>query len=223
MKNIRNKFLKTLFIIGIVSSIFGGTILTTIAQDSPSASNNPPSYEQKTKNVAYSPVGTEDVVNGVTFRSLGNGTYKNILTGQVFDDSGKVLYTIAEHFVKEGSLTFGEHGDNSFSDFMKVSVDNIDVDSKNYTATEGSVIITLGQDYIDTLAVGKHSMTCYFYSKQQVTREFTIQQNSTGTTTSTTTGRINTGNENDIFYIFIIGFGSALILQTLNKHKNALL
>ena len=44
----------------------------------------------------------------------------------------------------------------------KVYVDNVLVDSSNYTSKSGSTIIVLNKDYVDTLAVGEHTLKVAF-------------------------------------------------------------
>ena len=48
-------------------------------------------------------------------------------------------------------------GNGEFSKFKCVKVDGIIVDTKNYTVSEGSTVVTLKEDYLNTLAAGKHA------------------------------------------------------------------
>lgn len=48
-------------------------------------------------------------------------------------------------------------GNGEFSKFKFVKVDGIIVDIKNYTVSEGSTVVTLKEDYLNTLAAGKHT------------------------------------------------------------------
>ncbi|WP_270437428.1 GLUG motif-containing protein [Faecalibacillus intestinalis] len=48
-------------------------------------------------------------------------------------------------------------GNGEFSKFKCVKVDGIIVDTKNYTVSEGSTVVTLKEDYLNTLAAGKHT------------------------------------------------------------------
>lgn len=56
----------------------------------------------------------------------------------------------------DGSLSF--IGSGAFSDFVCVKVDGILVDAKNYTVKEGSTIVTLNADYLNTLTAGSHTL-----------------------------------------------------------------
>ncbi|MGM9942190.1 MAG: InlB B-repeat-containing protein [Bulleidia sp.] len=51
-------------------------------------------------------------------------------------------------------LTFRSNAE--FADFIEVKIDGKTLDPKNYTAKEGSTIVTLKGDYVSTLSVGKH-------------------------------------------------------------------
>lgn len=48
---------------------------------------------------------------------------------------------------------------DSFANFQKVMVDNAELSADCYTATEGSIIITLKPEYLSTLAAGVHSIS----------------------------------------------------------------
>ncbi len=46
----------------------------------------------------------------------------------------------------------------AYSDFVRVEIDGETLDAENYTATEGSTIISLTADYVATLSAGKHTI-----------------------------------------------------------------
>ena len=56
----------------------------------------------------------------------------------------------------------------------KVYVDNVLVDSSNYTSKSGSTIIILNKDYVDTLAVGEHTLKVAFADGGEAETTFTI-------------------------------------------------
>ena len=58
------------------------------------------------------------------------------------------------------SITFVVNG--LFDKFVGIKVDGKDVDKANYDAKAGSTIITLKSAYLDTLAVGKHTITVIY-------------------------------------------------------------
>ena len=56
----------------------------------------------------------------------------------------------------------------------KVYVDNVLVDSSNYTSKSGSTIIVLNKDYVDTLTVGEHTLKVAFADGGEAETTFTI-------------------------------------------------
>ncbi len=60
-----------------------------------------------------------------------------------------------------------------FADFIKVQVDGKDLAASNYTMKEGSTIVTLNADYLNTLSVDKHTLSIVSANGSAST-EFTI-------------------------------------------------
>ena len=58
----------------------------------------------------------------------------------------------------------------------KVYVDNVLVDSSNYTSKNGSTIIVLNKDYVDTLAVGEHTLKVAFADGGEAETTFTVEK-----------------------------------------------
>ena len=71
--------------------------------------------------------------------------------------------------------------DAAFADFQRVQVDGRDLDGIHYEVREGSTIVTLKASYLETLAVGKHTLAIVSATGTAAT-EFTIQAAQTGTT-----------------------------------------
>ena len=85
-------------------------------------------------------------------------------------------------------LTFTS--DAEYKDFLKVLVDDKEVDNKYYTVKEGSTIVTLSNDFLKTLSVGKHTLSIVSVNGT-ATATFTIEAASitvpdTGITTTIT-------------------------------------
>ena len=62
----------------------------------------------------------------------------------------------------------------AFADFLKVQVDGKDLDAANYDVKEGSTIVTLNAEYLETLSVGKHTLAIVSETGTAET-EFTIK------------------------------------------------
>ena len=67
----------------------------------------------------------------------------------------------------------------AFADFTKVQVDGKDLDASSYTVKEGSTIVTLNAAYLNTLSVGKHTLSIVS-ANGTATTEFTITAAQTG-------------------------------------------
>jgi hypothetical protein len=62
----------------------------------------------------------------------------------------------------------------TFSHFTGIQVDGKDVDAVNYTAEPGSVIVKLKPAYLETLAVGEHTLTAMFDDAGSVDARFEV-------------------------------------------------
>ena len=99
----------------------------------------------------------------------------------------------------DGTLKFVANGD--FSKFTGVKVDGTLIDAGKYTAVSGSTVIILKKDYLDTLSVGKHTLTVV-YNDGECSTEFEIKAAQSGGETkpgkpdegNTTPDKPNQGN-----------------------------
>ena len=90
-----------------------------------------------------------------------------------FAEGANQTYTIDE----SENATFRIDADYSlFENGGKVYVDNILVDSKNYTSKAGSTIITLKDAYLKTLAVGEHTLKVTFSDNGESITKFIIKE-----------------------------------------------
>ena len=90
----------------------------------------------------------------------------------------------------DGNITIGGNGE--FSKFKSVKVDGSIIDAKNYTAKEGSTIITLKADYLKTLSVGTHSFEIVWADGSAVTN-FKVSKN----TSDNEGSKDNNGNQDN--------------------------
>lgn len=72
---------------------------------------------------------------------------------------------------KDG-LTFTSNA--AYKHFQKVQVDGKDLDASNYTVKEGSTIVNLKTEYLETLSVGKHTLAIVSETGTATT-EFTVK------------------------------------------------
>ncbi|MBR3326007.1 MAG: InlB B-repeat-containing protein [Atopobiaceae bacterium] len=96
------------------------------------------------------------------------------------------------------ALTFkrtaeGETTDTTFSHFVSASVDGTQITKgDDYTAAEGSVVVTLTPSYLNTLVTGKHTLTATF-DDGSATASFTVAEAVTNTVTFTFDANGGTG------------------------------
>lgn len=116
----------------------------------------------------------------------------------------------------------------AFADFIKVQVDGKDLDASNYTVKEGSTIVTLNAAYLNTLSVGKHTLSIVS-ANGTATTEFTITAAQTGGDTTPqepdknggdTTNPQTGDNSNVLLWIAILFVsGSGLFGATIYRRK----
>lgn len=113
----------------------------------------------------------------------------------------------------DGSLTITANG--PLSKFTGIEVDGKAVDASNYTVVSGSTIITLKADYLNTLSVGKHTLTV-LYTDGEASGTFEILANDNVSMTSPYTG-------NDGYMVFwtmiVFSAGVAFVSTALVSKK----
>jgi len=77
-------------------------------------------------------------------------------------------------YTKESDGNITIHCSGAFSEFVSVSVDGTVVANSKYTVVEGSTVITLAAEYLDTLQAGKHTMTLAYTGDRSVDVEISI-------------------------------------------------
>ena len=118
--------------------------------------------------------GTEKTLDGNTLKLTNitaNMNIKVVVEKIVYEviDGAEQTYTITE----DTEARFRIDADYSLFN-NKVYVDNVLVDSSNYTSKSGSTIIVLNKDYLDTLAVGEHTLKVAFADGGEAETTFTI-------------------------------------------------
>ena len=114
-----------------------------------------------------------DTVIEATGHSYENG--KCTVCGTIDPDFKPVIISGANGTWQKGTkdgLSFTSNA--TFADFQKVQVDGKDLDASNYTVKEGSTIVTLKAEYLETLSVGKHTLAIVS-DTGTATTEFTIK------------------------------------------------
>ena len=124
----------------------------------------------------------------------------------------------------DGILKFVANGD--FSRFTGVKVDGALITADKYTAVSGSTVITLKKDFLDTLSVGKHTLTVV-YNDGECSTEFEIKAAQSGVNTATDkptqggAGSPQTGDNGNLMLWIALLFisGGAVIGTTVVSKK----
>lgn len=77
-------------------------------------------------------------------------------------------------WIKNSGKDLGFKTDGEFSKFTGVKVDGTLIGADKYTAVTGSTLVTLKKDYLETLSVGKHTLTVV-YTDGECTTEFEVK------------------------------------------------
>ena len=117
---------------------------------------------------------TKDVADiPATGHSYDNG--KCTVCGAIASDFKVIITAGANGSWQKGTkdgLTFTSNA--AYKHFQKVQVDGKDLDASNYTVKEGSTIVTLKTEYLETLSVGKHTLAIVSETGTATT-EFTVK------------------------------------------------
>ena len=133
----------------------------------------------------------------------------------------------------DGGLSI--RGSGAFSKFVGVKVDGTLVDAKNYTVKEGSTIVTLKADYLNTLSVGTHtfeilwtdgSASTTFTSKADSSDNGNNNQNDNNNSNRDDSDKKEeapkTGDDTPSVWLFILTIisGTGLILTVKKRREN---
>lgn len=142
------------------------------------------------------PINPENHVAGGTWNMNAESHSRTCLCGVVVDEGAHQYDGDADNYcnicnyqrfylVIEGANASYEQNsgkdltlkaDGEFALFEAVKLDGTIVDSANYTVTEGSTIITMKADYLNTLAAGEHKVEISFTDGKVAETSITIKE-----------------------------------------------
>ena len=114
------------------------------------------------------------------------------------------------------SLTFRSNAE--FEDFLRVEIDGKIVDSKNYTVSKGSTIVTLTPEYLETLKTGEHTLSIVSNingAEMKANTSFHI----TGEPENSNSPKTG-DNSYAIFWIVLLIISGSAIVLTRKRHIN---
>ena len=152
--------------------------------------------------------------------------------------SYKVIEGEGETFVKESGKDILIRIDHEYTENVKVEVDDQEVDKVHYKVTKGSTIITFGDMYLNTLAVGIHHVKVTFEDgiatttlliKEQ-TKDDNNRKDSTSNNQETVkpmvkaenkeeVKKVKTGDDENIIGVVLLLIGSLVVLTYIKKKR----
>ena len=111
----------------------------------------------------------------------------------------------------------------TFAHFMGIRIDDKEVDSGNYTALPGSVIMQLQPAYLETLSLGEHSITALFDDAPDATARFSIAAESSSDNNSSNSSEKAipvTGDTIPVVFLTMLAVvAGALLLLSVKKRR----
>ncbi len=119
----------------------------------------------------------------------------------------------------DGSIVI--RGNGEFSKFTGVKVDGTLVDAKNYTVKEGSTIVTLKADYLNTLSEGTHTFEI-LWTDGSASTTFTIKAD-TSNDGNNKADVPKTGDDTPVVWLLVISIlsGAGFIITAKKRRINA--
>ena len=121
-------------------------------------------------------------VDGTAVNADASYTFENVTAAHTIAVTFKQQYKIIEGANgswtqnTDGSGSIKIRGNGGFSKFRNVMVDGNIIDPSNYTASEGSTIIELHEDYLKTLSEGIHTLAIV-WTDGSASTNFTVAKN----------------------------------------------
>ena len=176
----------------LTSSTEGATIYYTTDGSEPTITGGVPAGTTAQYTAPIAVAGTEGqsitttikaiaVKSGMQDGSVGTFTY-TIQIPVPTPVSYKILDGANSDWKQNTEETITIRGNGNFSKFVGVKIDGNTIDAKNYTAKEGSTIITLTTDYLKTLSIGTHTFEIV-WADGSASTNFTVSKNDSGSET----------------------------------------
>ena len=167
--------------------------------------------------VRYKNITEQNIVNG-----YADAIENAIKALELKPITAPVIIQGANQTVEKGKeSTF--RSDANFKDFVKVLVDGNEISADNYIAKEGSTIVTLKSEFVETLLEGSHTISIVSTTGQAIT-EFNVVKSNTSDIINTpelaNRKSPNTGDSaNMVLWISLIFVSACGILIISSKYK----
>ena len=140
-------------------------------------------------------------VDGTAVNADASYTFENVTAAHTIAVTFKQQYKIIEGANgswtqnTDGSGSIKIRGNGGFSKFRNVMVDGNIIDPSNYTASEGSTIIELHEDYLKTLSEGIHTLAIV-WTDGSASTNFTVARNTSGNEDTGNNDNDDSNNDN---------------------------
>ena len=132
-------------------------------------------------------------------------------------DGPKITEGINSKWVKGSGKGLEFKSDADYLSFIGVEVDGEEINEDNYNKREGSIIIELKSEYLETLSAGNHKITIKS-TEGNASTDFTISNSSS----SEVIKFQKTGDNNDVMVylsIILISLGLVAIMSAFNRKE----
>lgn len=157
-----------------------------------------------------------DIGNTVCFYHVHSITVPKT---EELQDEPKITEGMNSEWVKGSGKGLEFRSNADYSSFVGVEVDGEEVSDDNYNKREGSIIIELKPEYLETLSSGNHTITIKS-TEGNASTDFTIS--SLSSESSEVAKFQKTGDNNDIavyLSIILISLGLIAIMSAFNRKK----
>ena len=206
------------------------------------AGANEASYTTSTVNISCSGFKYQCVVSNSAVTVTANTAVLTVTENIIPDPVDyEILDGASSNWEQNSDGSLSIRGSGAFSKFVGVKVDGTLVDAKNYTVKEGSTIVTLKADYLNTLSVGTHTFEILWTDGSAITT-FTIKANTSDNSNNNQNDNNNsdssddkpssgtdkkddvakTGDNTPIVWLFILSIlsGTGLIITVKKRREN---
>ena len=135
-------------------------------------------------------------------------------------DKPKITEGMNSEWIKGSEKGLEFRSDADYLSFVGVEVDGEEISENNYKKREGSIIIELKSEYLETLSDGNHTITIKS-TEGDASTDFTIS-NSSSSKPSEVIKFQRTGDNNDVMVylsIILISLGLIAIMSAFNRKK----
>lgn len=222
----------------LTSSTEGATIYYTTDGSEPTLTGGVPGGTTQEYTAPIAVTGTEGQSVTTAIKAIAVKSGMQDSSGETFTYT--IQLPVSKYDILDGAnsswtqnsdVSLSIRGSGAFSKFVGVKVDGTLVDAKNYSVKEGSTIVTLKTDYLNTLSVGMHTFEI-LWTDGSASTTFTVVENTSDsdkdnddTAQTTDAGKDDvpkTGDDTPVAWLFTLFIlsGTGLIVTVKKRRVN---